>query len=272
MLTEGSMPEIEANRRAWGSLAEDHYRHYRELLLKGEHQLNENIARELGDIRGKDVVHLQCNTGADTVLISRLGAARVLGVDFSPDNIRLARALARDAGANNIEFMESDILKLDAREAGEYDIAFTSEGVLGWLPDLRAWAKTARSLLRDGGRLYVYDSHPFLLMFDEGGLSAQEYTLRYPYFSKTPDMDTSIGGYASAPKTGVNAYFWSHTLSEIINSIISAGMRIEFFNEYPENFYDLGGMRKSAKPGLYEFEHNRDKYPMAFSLMARADA
>lgn len=82
---------------------------------------------------------------------------------------------------------------------GQYDVAFTSEGVLGWLPDLRVWARHIRARLRPGGFLYVFDSHPFQLMFDESKLKDDVYDLRYPYFGREPDVDDSIGGYASAP-------------------------------------------------------------------------
>jgi hypothetical protein len=150
----------------------------------------------------------------------------------------------------------------------KYDIVFTSEGVLGWLPDLQVWARTVRKLLRDDGFLYVFDSHPFYLSFDESKLDKQIYEIKYPYFGKTPDIEDTIGGYASEVKHGVKAYFWMHPISELINSLANAGLHIEFFNEYSENFFDSGNMKPSEKTGLYQYEYNIDKYPMSYSLKA----
>ena len=122
-------------------------------------------------------------------------------------------------------------MELTGNHNGKYDVVFTSEGVLGWLPDLDIWAGTIRKLLNETGYLYVFDSHPFFLSFDESQLDKEIYEIKYPYFGKCPDEDDSIGGYASQVKHGVKSYYWMHTISDIINSLIKAGMHIEFFND-----------------------------------------
>ena len=261
------MEEINSNRDAWGKLSQDHYAAFRKKLSQGGYDLNEYIRRELGDIRGKKLIHLQCNTGADSIRLAQMGAS-VTGVDLVPDNILYAKRLADDLGITGIRFIESDIMKLSQVHREKYDIVFTSEGVLGWLPDLGVWAKTIRALLNDNGFLYVFDSHPFFLAFDEGKLHREVYEIKYPYFGKEPDVSDSIGGYASEPKNGVKAYFWMHTVSEIVNALISAGLHIEYFNEYPENFFDSGDMTAEPNRGLYSYQYNKDKYPMSFSLKA----
>ncbi len=261
------MNEIESNKQAWSKLSEDHYRHYKKALMDGTHQLNHHIVEELGDISGKSVIHLQCNTGADTMLLAKK-AGHVTGVDFVPENLYYAYRLAEDLACDNVDFIESDILSLSDIHHDKYDIVFTSEGVLGWLPDLDVWARTIRGLLKDTGFFYIFDSHPFFLAFDECKLDKQIYDIKYPYFGKCPDVDDCIGGYASETKKGVNTYFWMHTLSEIINALAGAGLYIEMFNEYTENFWDSGNMKFSEKSGMYEYDYNTDKYPMSFSLRA----
>lgn len=261
------MKEIESNKEAWGKIAEDHYRAFKQAFGKGTHRLNEYIEKELGDISSKRIIHLQCNTGADTILLARK-AVHATGVDLVPENIRFADKMARELGVGNVDFIESDIMTLSEIHREKYDVVFTSEGVLGWLPDLGVWARTIRQLLKDDGFVYVFDSHPFALMFDEEKLPRQEYDIRYPYFSERPDAGDSIGGYVSEVKQGVKAYFWMHTVSDIVNSLSGAGLHIEFFNEFPENFYDAGGMEPAGKSGLYRFGFNTDKFPMSFSLKA----
>ncbi len=262
------MNEIDSNRDAWSRLSQDHYQTYKAALTNGTHCLNEHIQRELGDLAGKEIIHLQCNTGADTIALARMGAARVVGVDLSPENIAFARRLANDLHVDNVEFVASDVLKLTETYTQKHDLVFTSEGVLGWLPELGTWARTVRALLRDTGGLYVFDSHPTYLMFDETKLCEENYDIKYPYFGKEPDVSDSIGGYASEVKSGVRAYFWMHTLSELFNSLIDAGLCIDRFNEFPENFFDCGGMPRCEKAGLYRFPFNQDKYPMSYSLRA----
>jgi hypothetical protein len=46
-------------------------------------------------------------------------------------------------------------------------MAFTTEGVLYWLPDINKWVQTVKHLLNETGVLYVPDSHPFYMIFDK---------------------------------------------------------------------------------------------------------
>jgi len=68
------MKEIEANKIAWGALAKDHYEHFKKLLQEKISLLRNVIENELGDISGKTIIHLHCNTGADTISLARKGA------------------------------------------------------------------------------------------------------------------------------------------------------------------------------------------------------
>ena len=262
------MKEIDANRKAWGLIAREHYEHYSRLLREGKHEFNAHIRHELGDIHGKKLIHLQCNTGADSILLARMGAL-VTGVDLVPDNIHYAEKMAGELGIEDIRFISSDVLKLTETHHEQYDIVFTSEGVLGWLPDLQRWGEVVRSLLKSPGCLYVYDSHPFFMMFDEEKLGREIYGIKYPYFDYTADLEETIGGYAAQTKHGVEAWFWMHKVSDIINAVASNGLRIAYFHEFPECFWDSGGdMTLLPEMGLYIYPHNRDRYPMSYSLKA----
>jgi len=134
------MKEIESNKHAWGQISEDHYSHFKKTLLDGSHRLNKYIQSNLGDLSGKKIIHLQCKTGADTILLARMGASAV-GVDLVPDNILYAQKLANDLGVSNVSFIESDIMEFMDKHNEKYDIVFVSEGAIGWLPDLIKWAK-----------------------------------------------------------------------------------------------------------------------------------
>ena len=258
------MKEIEANKVAWGTLAKAHYENYKQALGKEEILINRIIRDELGDVKGKKVIHLQCNTGADTLSLARMGA-EVTGVDLVPENIYYANKLANDFNMN-ARFIESDIMKLKDIHHEKYDIVFTTEGVIGWLPDLNRWAETIYSLLNDGGFFYLNESHPFLMMLDEVLLCENKVNIKYPYFSKDPDVDTEIGGYASESKKSTN-YFWMYSISDIINALVKAGLALEFFNENDYLAWNHGGMTE-VEPRLYQHEFFKGKLPLQFSIKA----
>ena len=107
----------------------------------------------LGDVAGQRAVHLQCHIGTDTVSLSRLGA-RMTGLDFSGESLKQARRLATLAGAE-IDYVQSDVYAARDVLDGEFDLVFTGIGALGWLPDIKRWARTVASLLAPGGRLFI---------------------------------------------------------------------------------------------------------------------
>lgn len=132
-------------------------------LLASPGAITREVARDtelLGDLTGLDVIHLQCHLGLDTISLSRLGAARVVGLDLSPESLRRARALAARAGAG-IELVEANVYDARAVVTGSFDLVYTTLGVLCWLPDVEAWASVIASLLRPGGRLLLRAITPF---------------------------------------------------------------------------------------------------------------
>jgi SAM-dependent methyltransferase len=134
------------------------------------------VREELGDVAGKDLLHLQCHFGLDTLGWARLGAW-VTGADFSERAIAQARALAAETGLD-ATFIVSDVADLPAALEGDFDLVFTSFGVLGWLPDVPRWADVVAHFVRPGGRFYIAEAHPFAQVFDDGQ-AATEPRLRY---------------------------------------------------------------------------------------------
>jgi SAM-dependent methyltransferase len=133
---------------------------------------------EVGDVVGKTLLHLQCHFGQDSMSWARLGA-KVTGVDFSPKAIDLARSLAREL-ALDVRFVCSDIYDLPSVLAGEFDIVFTSLGVLCWLRDLGEWARIAARFLKPGGTFYLREAHPVTNVFDNSR-AAKGLDVRHSY-------------------------------------------------------------------------------------------
>jgi SAM-dependent methyltransferase len=259
------MKEIEANKSAWALLSQDHYNYVKKAILDNNFYLGSIIEGELGDISGKTVIHLQCNTGGDTILLAQKGAT-VTGVDLVPENIFYAKKLSQELKIQNIEFIESDIMELKEKHNEKYDMVFTTEGVLCWLPDLNKWAETVRHLLKENGVLYLLDGHPFYMMFDEEKLSENKLEIKYPYFIREPEYSETIFGYFSEDKNGGN-YGWMYKVSDIINSLAKAGLTIECFNEYDCLYFNQGDMEKCSNG--YHFPFFDKKIPFTFSLKAR---
>ncbi|GGM26444.1 methyltransferase [Paraliobacillus quinghaiensis] len=265
MNLEENKNKIETNKIAWGKIAQQHYEHFKMRLVKEDYKLNPIVEEELGDIAGKKILHLQCNTGADTILLAQKGAI-VTGVDLVPENICYAKKLAKDFEVNNVNFVESDVLKLMEVHEGEYDIVMTTDGVLGWLPDLNKWGKVVAHFLKEEGFFYLHDGHPFMMIFDEDALSQGDLIPTYPYFDLTADIDGFIGGYASEAKEAEN-YFWGHQLSTIINGLLSGNLYVSYIKEYDRC---APGMSGSAvdEHGMSYYPELDGKIPLVLSLKA----
>jgi SAM-dependent methyltransferase len=255
---------IDANRQSWGLIAEDHYHAFKAQLEQKASLLSEVQQRELGDIRGKSLIHLQCNTGADTVSLARMGAT-VTGVDLVPQNIHYARKLAEDFGIDDAHFIEANVLEIKDIHHEMYDIVYTTEGVLCWLPDLGLWARNVRALMKDDGYLYLLDSHPIFMAWDEEKLPELE--VKYPYFLKRADEEGWIGGYASEAKEGTN-FSWMYTLGEIITALSEAGLHIEWLHEFDWLFYRVGEKMVKEADGQWVWPEHKGKLPFTFSLKA----
>jgi SAM-dependent methyltransferase len=159
----------QANKKGWDGLARTHYKTYHiERLVAGKPLLNDLVREEVGDVRGKSLVHLLCHIGTDTLSWALLGA-KVTGVDISPVSLQYARKLAKKMGIQ-ADFIESDIMEARHTIKAKFDIAFSSTGVLCWIPDIRVYAQTVRQLLKDDGFFYIFDGHPFRnVMLDASG-------------------------------------------------------------------------------------------------------
>jgi 2-polyprenyl-3-methyl-5-hydroxy-6-metoxy-1,4-benzoquinol methylase len=261
---------LETNRKLWDKLAKVHYcsEYYDvEGFLKGGQSLDPIEIQELHDIAGKDLLHLMCHFGMDTLSLARLGA-RVTGVDFSPESIDLARTLAETAGIN-ATFVCCNVYDTPKHLKGKYDIVFTSAGVLVWLPDLKMWARVIAALLKPEGIFYIREFHPFAYIFDDE--DPTQLSIKLPYFQgEEPLMFESEGSYASGDgKTGLlKAYEWNHPISEIINALIDEGLRVQFLHEFPCSSYKALPFMIENEEGRWVLPEHADSVPLMFSLMA----
>lgn len=158
---------LEINRKSWNNrvdahLASDFYDVNG--FLQGKSSLNDIELQLLGDLNGKEVLHLQCHFGQDSLSMARLGA-KVTGVDLSDKAIDAARNLAEQTHLA-ADFICCDLYELPQQLDKQFDVVFSSYGTIGWLPDLDKWAAVISCFLKPGGRL-VPKIHPVVWMFDD---------------------------------------------------------------------------------------------------------
>ncbi len=229
------------NRRNWDDRSALHQAagYGIQRLIDDPAAISETLAPDverLGDLRGRDVVHLQCHLGTDTIGLARLGARRVVGVDLSGESLRRARTIAADAGAE-VEYVEANVY--DAREAveGDFDLVYTSLGVLCWLPDIDGWARVVAALLAPGGRFFIRDDHPMFMTVGEDvsdGLRIEQ-----PYFQQDHPLTwEDEGSYVEAAGdvpavVHTRNHQWNHSIGEIVTALLRAGLVIDALEEVP---------------------------------------
>ena len=259
----------DGNRAFWDEVTPVHLRAYGvERFLAGERWLPNEILQEVGDVNGLSLLHLQCHFGLDSLAWARQGA-KVTGVDFSPASIEAARDLAQRANLP-ARFICSDIYDLPQNLDDRFDIVFTSIGVLCWLKDLGEWARIIAHFLKPGGFFYIMDGHPLLYTFDDDG--QWRFTLSYfhhpaPYVWDEEDSDYMDPSY----KTSAPTYEWQWQVSDIINAVLGAGLRLEFFNEHEALTDPVYPEMKERGDGLYTFPNMPVPLPVVFSLKARKE-
>jgi SAM-dependent methyltransferase len=261
----------ETNRALWDGWAEINYRaaSYRtDEFRAGANKLHAIELEEVGDVHGKSLLHLQCHFGLDTLSWARMGA-QVTGVDFSPKGIEIARGLSHEL-AIPADFICCDLYDLPNHLDKQFDIVFTSYGVLCWLPDLEGWAQLIARYLKPGGRFHIVEFHPFVYAFDPER-SEQQLQPILPYFPvQEPQLWKEKGSYADREaEFSHDSYAWPHPVSEILNSLVTVGLQIEHFNEFPycvDNF--LPGFMHEGVDGWWRLNDHPDSLPLMFSLKA----
>jgi SAM-dependent methyltransferase len=189
----------------------------------------------VGDVAGRSLLHLQCHFGIDTLSWARLGA-RVTGADFSPAAVELARSLADELGFPDARFVRANLYDLPDVLDGTFDVVYTSRGVLGWLPDIRGWARVVAHFLAPGGRFFISEIHPVAEVFENEGVAAGELRLSYPYWEHDEPLTFSVQGSYADPTADIGEHTehgWDHGLGEIVTALIDAGLRIETLIEHP---------------------------------------
>jgi SAM-dependent methyltransferase len=264
----------DVNRAHWDAMAAVHGEgeddaYDVEALARGERGLlraeDEAVALAVGDVAGKDVLHLQCHIGFDAVTLARRGA-RVVGADFSPAALTKARAVAERCGVE-IELVEADATALPQTLHGRFDLVYATVGVISWIGDLDAWMRSAAAALRPGGRLVLVELHP---LFQAIG-SLDPVILDFPYADAGPQELDEGGSYANpdAQVAATRTVEHAHSLGETVTAALGAGLRVEALREHLEVEHDpRGDLLAREEDGLLRLRLGGAAVPVLFTLVA----
>jgi SAM-dependent methyltransferase len=239
----------EQNRLSWNAAVGAHESHrggLAEFLRGGGNTLFPEERALLGDLDGKALVHLQCNSGGDTLSLALLGAT-VTGVDISDEAISAACRLSLEVDIP-ADFVRADVydwLEVTACEGRRFNVVFSSYGVVCWLPDLEAWAGGIAAVLRPGGRFVLVDFHPVADMLDEQWNHARA----YPSGGEARLLQEGVGDYVGESGGGLTpagfvegerdfdnphgCHLFRWGLGEVVMALAGAGLRIVALEEYP---------------------------------------
>lgn len=257
---------FDANREAWNQKTIIHISsefYNVEGFKKGQNSLYDIELNELGDVRRKKILHLQCHFGLDSLSLTRMGAI-VTGVDFSEIAIQYAEKLSSETNLP-ATFVEANIYDIPQMIDQSYDIVFCSYGSICWLPDLQKWAEIIYKLLLPGGFFYIVDYHPILNIYD----CLLSDTERSYFNTEDPFERHWKGTYANYDDDIETVeYNWNHSLSEIFQALSDNSLELDRFNEYPylpANWFPnliLGNDK------MFRVKGHEGKYPLLFSVKA----
>ena len=257
---------FEANKNHWNqrtAVHKDSSFYNLEGFKNGETVLTPIELNELGDVKGKAMLHLQCHFGMDSLDWARRGA-EVTGVDLSDAAIDEAKKLNEELSLG-AKFICCNVYDTSAFIKDQFDIVFTSYGTIGWLPDLDPWAKMIAERLKPGGKFYIAEFHPVVWMFDN------DFThIKYCYEKVDVIITENEGTYTDrAADIKGKEYSWNHSLSEVMTALINAGLKIKLFNEHMYSPYPCFRNTVETEKGKWHIKGMEGKIPMVYSVIAK---
>jgi len=254
---------IKINQQTWNNKTDVHINsdfYDMKGFFEGKSTLNSIELELLGDISNKKILHLQCHFGQDTMTFSRMGA-KATGIDLSDKGIDRAKEIATKLNLDTT-FVCCDIYDTPKYIDEKFDIVFTSYGTIGWFPDLDKWANVVSHFLKPDGKFIMADFHPVVWMYDN---DFKEVT--YHYFNVEPIIEEESGTYAEKDsELYAKTICWNHPISEILNSLINSGLKINCFNEYTYSPYNCFNETEEFEPNKFRIKHFGNKIPMVYSI------
>jgi SAM-dependent methyltransferase len=258
----------QANREAWNEVMPRHQKAAREkwdsafmqpgFVCLGEIELD--LLKQMG-VKGKAVAHLCCNNGVELLSLKNMGAEACVGFDISDAAIQEARERAQRCRID-CQFVRTDVYEIGTEYEDQFDVVYISAGGLGWLPDLNLFFAKAAALLREDGRIFIHEIHPFseMLPFDDSK-EADILRIVEPYFKADPYIDYGGLDYVGGSHyTSTRPQYWFiHKVSDLLMGLIENKVSIEHFSEYETDVSSAHKRIEQARAGI----------PLSYILIGR---
>jgi SAM-dependent methyltransferase len=261
---------LAANRASWDERVDLHLEaesYDLGPLRSGRGKLTPIEEAELGRVDGLHILHLQCHCGRDTLALAQRGAT-VVGVDFSPRAITVARALADELGlCERARFLEADVYDAPKILDERFDMVFVNWGAICWLPDIGRWAEVVARFIKPGGTFYHVEDDPGAAVFDDpegGGMP----TYSIPYFiGETLRFDDPSDYASSKPLQNAVRHEWLHPLGETITALLDAGLTLKWLHEHGSIPFQRYKVLVRDPHGMYRWP-DKEWFPLSYSLSA----
>lgn len=270
MTSMSDLEKIATNQQGFNMRARAHLQssYYDvEKFKQGYNMLRRLEQEELGDVRGRSLLELQCHIGVNSISLARMGAT-VTGTDISDEAIDIAREFAEELDAD-ARFVQANLYDLPTVLDGEFDMVFTGYGTLSFLPDITGWAKVAAQYVKPGGTVTIVEIHPILNLFND--VDGELRVVRSLFNSREMHHEMS-SSYADriaeeVPVETHSLHGWRWTVDEVVNALIGAGLTIERLREVP---YDARQRLPLMVPdGDHNWRIPGDPIPLSFACVAR---
>ena len=251
---------LNINRAAWDAYQADYMRFnlkerpdFFKLLGSGEVLLDDEVVKLAGDVAGLDLLDTCCASDAMQAFSWANLGARVTACDIAPTAIEIARQNALRLGLD-VRFHVADAQTLDPISDESQDLVFAT--YLGWFEDIELAVGAWTRVLRPGGRLLIDIHHPVTDILERSG---DELIVEWPYFAMSPKRYEFTGTPLAKRHGGwgrsMPIIWFHHTLSDVFNAVVEAGLRIKRVVERPH-----GGIFPEETPS---------ELPGAISVLAR---
>ncbi|GAA4549036.1 class I SAM-dependent methyltransferase [Amycolatopsis samaneae] len=227
---------------------------------------------DLGELGGRDLVHLQCHLGTETLAFARKGA-RTTGLDFSAEAVDAAKGIA-DAAGLDVGYVRSNVYDaVAALGANRFDVVYTGKGAVCYLPDLPRWASVVADLLRPGGFLYLVEFHPLFTALGPtpGPENAQDLLLRHDYLEGRGAIERdATRTYTDGPelREATTAYEWVHGLGELVTALSGAGLSVTSLRETELLPWPRWERMVPAEDGWWRLPDSEPRVPLLYALKA----
>ncbi|WP_409199848.1 class I SAM-dependent methyltransferase [Methanobrevibacter sp. DSM 116169] len=258
----------ESNRASWNQALKYHQKARGNSLYEGFKKANfttlnrscdEVLIDKLNkiDLKGKTIGQLPCNNGRELLSLMNFGSNEAIGFDISDIAIEEANKL-KNISKLNAKFERCDILEISDKYNNYFDFIYISEGSLQWFKDLDEYFNVISRLLKNNGKLLIFEMHPFAYFFENGfNIDEENFNKITPYFDKGPYNYEDGLDYVGGVKYDSKECFWfMHKISDIFNALIKNNLKIEEFEEYN---------LEMANNDSIEF---LDKFPLSYILIA----